>query len=229
MYMVDAPSLYDAVNIVVTSVEVHQAGADSVSGWVVINSTPSTYNLLELRNGANAILGSATLNAGMYTQIRLRIGAGSNVVVGGIPFPLEIPSGMQSGLKLNHPFTIQANATYELTLDFDADRSITLTGTGQYRLNPVIRLQANENAGSVSGTIFQVNSGTTVWTNVGSDTVATIADSTNGSFKLMALPEGSYSIRFEPSLGTYRDTTINGIVVQSRQDANLGTVALPVQ
>lgn len=228
MYIVDSPSAYDAVNIVVLSVQVHQAGLDSLSGWVVVNDTPATHDLLVLRNGANAILGSATLNAGMYNQIRLLIGTGSNVVIAGVPYGLEIPSGMQTGVKLNHPFTIQPNATYELTLDFDAERSVVQTGAGQYRLKPVIRVQANQSAGSVSGTIFQPASRPEVWTNVGNDTASTIAD-TNGAFKLMALPEGSYSIRFVSSSAAYRDTTINGVIVQRGQNTDMGTVALPLQ
>jgi hypothetical protein len=229
MYMTDAPGTFDAVNIVVMSVEVHAAGSDSTAGWFTVNNTPHIYNLLDLANGRDTVVGTATLAAGTYTQIRLIIGSGSNVVIAGIPFNLEIPSGMQTGLKLNHPFTISANVTYELTLDFNAERSITLTGNGTYRLNPVIRVQSNDNAGTISGTVFQTGARATVWTNVGGDTVSTTADTLNGSFKLSALPEGAYSIKFSATLGAYRDTTVNGVVVQRQQDTNVGTVVLPSQ
>lgn len=227
LYMVDAPAIFDAVNLVVTRVEVHQSGADSASGWVVLKNTASTYNLLTFRNGQAALAGEASVSAGTYSQIRLIIGAGSNVVVGGVPFTLELDASIQNGLVIDHQFTVGAGASYDLTLDFNVAQSIILTLSGTYRLDPVIRVQPNETAGTISGTMFQVDAHTTIWTNAGSDTVSTTADTTNGSFKLMALPEGSYSVRFVSSISAYGDTTINGVVVQRRQDRNLGTVTLP--
>jgi hypothetical protein len=98
-----------------------------------------------------------------------------------------------------------------------------------YKLNPVIRIQSNDNAGSISGTVFQTSARAMIWTSVGSDTISTFADSSDGSFQLSVLPEGAYSVKFSPTLGAYRDTTINGIVVQGRQETNLGTVVLPLQ
>ncbi|MHB8079940.1 MAG: DUF4382 domain-containing protein [Candidatus Krumholzibacteriia bacterium] len=138
--LADAPGDFDAVNIVVESVEVHRAGADSVSGWMTVDASPGTYDLLQLQNGVTAVLVDRALPAGDYTQMRLRLGAGSNVVVDGVTHPLVIPSGLQSGLKLNHPFTIENDAIYEVLLDFDALRSIHQTGMmgGQYLLRPVI-------------------------------------------------------------------------------------------
>ena len=43
--MVDSPAQYDAVNIVVTRVEVHMADS-SEGGWIIVNSVPHTYDLL---------------------------------------------------------------------------------------------------------------------------------------------------------------------------------------
>ncbi len=69
--MVDSPSGYEEVNIVVTRVEVHRSGSDSSSGWFVINNNTATYDLLLLRNGASVVLGNHSLDAGHYTQIRV--------------------------------------------------------------------------------------------------------------------------------------------------------------
>ena len=108
--MVDSPADFDAVNIAVTRVEVYMA--DSINGgWMVINPVPHTYDLLQLTNGANVVLGDTFLIAGHYTQIRLILGEGCNVVVGGVTYPLTIPSGMQTGIKLNHEFDIQPGNT----------------------------------------------------------------------------------------------------------------------
>jgi len=117
--MVDAPAGYDQVNIVVTRVEVHKSGADSNSGWFVLNNNSATYDLLTLRNGASVVLGNSSLDAGFYSQLRLIIGTGSNVVVNGVAYPLEIPSGEQPELT-NHSFEF-SQVNYELLLDLMLD------------------------------------------------------------------------------------------------------------
>src|ERR1035437_9508197 len=129
--MVDSPASFDQVNIVVARVEVLKLGADSSSGWIVINNHTATYDLLTLRNGASVVLGDSSLDIGHYTQIRLILGTGSNIVVGGIVYSLDVPSGTQTGIKLNHDFDIQSGVIYELMLNFNADHSIVLTGNGQ--------------------------------------------------------------------------------------------------
>jgi len=224
--LVDSPGDYEQVNIVVTRVEVHRAEADSMSGWTTINNTPATYDLLVLRNGANAILGDAQLTPGQYTQIRLIVGQGSTVMVGGVSYPLSIPSGFQTGIKLNHDFSIEGGKLYELMLDFDADRSIHETGSHQYMLQPVIRVQAVVTSGSISGIIAPVVSRALVSTVVGTDTVSTAADTLTGAFELMALPAGSYALDIEATDTLYADTTITGVQVVAQQNTDLGTITL---
>ena len=90
--------------------------------------------------GANAVLGDTSLSAGKYTQILLIVEDGSYVVDGGVKNNLIIPSGSQSGIKLNHSFDIEGGNLYEFYLDFNVDKSIIITGNGQYKLKPVIRV-----------------------------------------------------------------------------------------
>ena len=88
MYLVDDPADYDQVNSVVTRVEVHRSDPGE---WIVVNDSLATYDLLVLTNGANAILADEELEPGHYTQIRLYLDQGCNVVVDGITHDLEIP------------------------------------------------------------------------------------------------------------------------------------------
>jgi hypothetical protein len=227
--MVDAPAGFDQVNIVVTRVEIHTAGADSNSGWFVINNNAASFDLLTLRNGASVVLGNTSLNVGHYTQIRLIIGTGSNVVVDGVSYPLEIPSGEQSGLKLNHAFEIQAGLLYELILDFDAGRSIVLTGNGQYKLKPVIRVVPMVISGTISGKINPVIAADYVYAISGTDTAGTIAEPITGSFKLMALLQGTYNVKVFSGNVAYNDTTIANVIVIAKQNTDLGTINLSLK
>ncbi len=230
MYMTDAPTSFEAVVIVVQSVEVHKAGYDDASGWVTVDSRTRSFDLLKLRNGASAVLGEAKLDAGHYTQIRLLLGDGNYVTISGVNAQLTVPSSMQTGIKLNHQFEIKADAVYELTLDFDAAKSINVSGTGSFSLSPVIRIQANETSGTISGTVLPIVARAKISTTAGSDTVQAFADTTNGYFKLTALPGGaSYNLKIIPSTTAYRDTTIAGVAVRAQQNTDIGTVTLSVR
>ena len=224
--MVDAPADYDQINIVVYRVEVHRADTDSTSGWFIINNNSATYNLLTLRNGASVILGNNSLDAGSYTQIRLIIGTGSNIVVNGVTYPLEIPSGAQSGLKLNHAFVIESGLLYELILDFDAEHSIVLTGNGQYKLKPVIRCVPTIISGTISGTINPVSAAGYVYAISGADTFGTVAEPLTGSFKLMALLQRTYIIEVFSANPAFNDTSITNVSVTVNQNNNLGIITL---
>ena len=226
MYLIDSPAALDSVIICVTRVEVHKAGNDSTSGWFVINDSTRYFDLLQLTNGASAILGDTSLPAGQYTQIRLFIGDGSYVIDQGIKHDLEIPSGSQSGLKLIHQFTIESNKLYELLLDFNVEKSIVITGNGQYKLKPTIKVTPVVISGSISGQVLPLDAQPTIWTVYGTDTITTYTD-LQGQFKLMGLLQGFYDVNIIPlDTMVYRDTVITGVQVIANQETDIDTVTL---
>ena len=66
---------------------------------------------------------------------------------------INIPSGSQTGLKLNTPFTLLAGEETSKTIDFDLRTSLVLTGSGKYELRPTMRLVDNDLVGSITGTV----------------------------------------------------------------------------
>jgi hypothetical protein len=224
--LADGPGDFDAVNIVIESVAVHAAGADSGSGWREVLSAPGTYDLLQLRNGVSVVLVDRQLPPGDYTQMRLVLGDGCNVVVGGVTHPLTVPSGAQSGLKLNHPFTISNDGIYDVTLDFDAGRSIHMTGGGRYMLRPVIRAMAAMISGSLHGVVLPVEARATVTAASVTDTLTALADTLTGAFCIPVIREGTYNLSFAPTAGAFRDTTLVGVPVVRLQDTVVDTMRL---
>lgn len=218
--MVDAPARYDAVNIVVKEVAVHSTS----NGWMTINNTTRTFNLLSLTNGASTLLGETSLEAGQYTQVRLILDAASTIVVDGQTYTLIVPSALETGIKLVHNFTIEAGAQYELVLDFDASRSIVDLGT-TFILQPVIRVKVMSQTGSISGVIQPAGSMALVTAMGANDTATTYANS-SGGFKLMALNGGTYDVKIEATAGSYRDTTVIMVPVNAGSNTNIGTVTL---
>lgn len=224
--LIDNPADYDHVFVEINSVEVHAAGADSNGGWRVVSSTPGIYDLLTLRHGLSALLVDEQLPAGHYTQIRLKLGADNSVVVEGETHDLRVPSGLQSGLKLNHEFTIEGGELYEITLDFDAARSVHLTGNGQYMLRPVIGTMAHVVSGGLRGVALPVDARAWVEAVAGTDTLTAWADTLDGSFMFPMIREGLWRVTIAPTAGAYGDSVLFGVTVVPQQMTDLGTITL---
>ncbi len=134
--LTDAPALYDSVNVDVVGVEVHS----NTTGWVSLAiPAPGIYNLLQYTNGLDTLLATTTLPAGTISQIRLILGANNAVTKNGITYPMTVPSGSESGLKLQVHSDIVAGDTTIMQLDFDAASSVVEEGNGDFHLKPVLR------------------------------------------------------------------------------------------
>ena len=234
LQITDAPGPYDAVNLVVTQVAIHRGVpdtlehgmmSDSTSGWEILRADSITVDLMTLRNGVFAMLAQGLVPAGHYTQIRLKLGEGSNVVVNGVAHPLKVPSGMQSGYKLVGQFDVPANGMLDLALDFDAERSIHQTGNGRYMLKPTCRVMPFSTAGSIGGHLLPEGTAAHIYAIVGPDTLASTTPGDDGRFRLMALAAGTYAVAIHPASG-WRDTTLAGVAVTAQHMTDLGDITL---
>lgn len=145
-YKANDTETYVAINITIYKIQVHLAG-DSEEGegewieWELLE--PTEYNLIELKD-VFVLLSGSELNSGKYTQIRLFITNPNILLNEGVEYiTLIIPSAEQTGIKLIHPFEIIEGEETELTIDFDAEKSIIKTGNGSYKLKPVIKVITN--------------------------------------------------------------------------------------
>ncbi|HXC65862.1 MAG TPA: DUF4382 domain-containing protein [Nitrospiraceae bacterium] len=206
--MTDAPACgYDAVNVTVSKVRIHQSddADENAAGWTDITLDPARkINLLDLNdptqpNFALEALGESPLAAGHYTQLRLVLVPNSggsplanSVVLSTTPgeIALDTPSAVHSGIKLIHQFTVGSGQRVDLLLDFDACKSIVHTGSGKYKLKPVIHVipfVLNGIEGFVDNTLPNVN----VSAQVNGDIVrATMLNTQTGKFFLAHLPAG---------------------------------------
>ena len=155
--LIDAPvDGADAVVVEFTGVELKPADGESVT---ITFDAPVSIDLLAQQNGNSASLVSdEALPAGNYNWIRLAVNAeedsvfDSYIEISGTQHELDIPSGSQSGLKLNSGFTVTASGNADYTIDFDLRKSITLAN-GDYKLRPSLRLIDNTTTGSISGEV----------------------------------------------------------------------------
>lgn len=225
----DAPVDFDEVNIFVERVEVNNTTGDE--GWQVIGEPNQAFNILDLTNGVFEVIGSAELEAGLYPQMRLVVSRDANsVVINGEEHGLFVPSGAETGVKLNVNAEIQEGIQYTLLLDFDAQRSVRKTGQAQtpgYILQPVIRATNEAITGNIGGTIEPVDARSVVYTIAGSDTLSTtFADIESGEFLLFGLEEGEYTVSIEPREDGYESKTLENVSVSVGETTGLGTLEL---
>ena len=161
----DAPvDSADNVFVEFSGVEIKPADGDSISFDFTEKCTDEPtlckIDLLSLSNGASQqLLDGEIVPSGQYDWMRLMVKAEANVkdsyiVIDGKEFELRIPSGAQSGLKLNKGFVVPAGGEANYTIDFDLRKSVhDPVGKSDYILRPTLRMVDNTKTGTLSGSI----------------------------------------------------------------------------
>ncbi|HEX2606654.1 MAG TPA: DUF4382 domain-containing protein [Flavisolibacter sp.] len=138
--MTDSPADWDEVNIDLKQVNVKFSDdSSSNDGWVSLDTKPGMYNLLDFQNGVDTLIAQGQVSTDVVKEIRLVLGSGNTIKVNGQTYPLTVPSGETSGLKIKVDRKLAANLD-SLLIDFDALLSVK-EENGAYKLRPVIRLK----------------------------------------------------------------------------------------
>jgi hypothetical protein len=216
--LTDAPAVYDSVIVEIISVMVHS----DQTGWVTMSMpAPGRYDLLRYTNGLDTLIATTTIPAGQVSQIRLILGTSNTITKDGVTYPLIVPSGAESGLKLQIHKEIIEGVTNIIQLDFDAGRSIVEVGNGTFHLKPVIRTITAGIDGSIRGAIQPFVS-SIAYAFAGADTFTTPV-STTGDFLISGVPAGTYTVCINPD-SLYNDTCISNVVVTVNSQTNIGTI-----
>ncbi len=141
--LTDAPVDYIGEALVDIGVVELIPDGDGAPIMLTDQGTAEPVNLLDLQDGVNVILAAATIPAGTYAQLRLIVESAS-VTLDGYEFNdgstemvLKIPSGAQTGIKLNlgvvdgeetGPLVIAPGETVVLVVDFDVNESFVIQG-----------------------------------------------------------------------------------------------------
>ncbi|MEE8437671.1 MAG: DUF4382 domain-containing protein, partial [Candidatus Neomarinimicrobiota bacterium] len=188
--------LVDSANVVVSEIKIR--GADST---LTLTQIPQEINLLDLRNGVTANLVTLEIPANTYDRVSLIISRAWIKMKDGTEYSLKIPSGAQTGLKINidPAIVVESGLTSDLLLDFDVSKSFvvqgninTPAGIKGFIFKPVLRAQNLSFAGSLSGivldTLSQAIGNALVWIEQDSVISFTLADSISGAYSILGLP-----------------------------------------
>jgi len=257
IYLADMPvNDVKEVNVTLSRVEVKKDNE-----WVEIRNFEEDdeydgkFDLLTLRFD-EALLGQEYLPEGNYNQIRLIIAAPEAPEDEVPPYdghksyivknnneeriPIFVPSGTQTGLKINHQFSIEADSITKLILDVDVRDMLLKAGeSGKIILGPTsIKVIDKVISGNIMGKVlaFDDNGGEVIEdTDViikafktdddekpAAEAVASTEDENGvpaGSFKLRGLLEGKYYITVEAE--GFETKTIEDIDVNEGETTEL--------
>jgi hypothetical protein len=147
--MTDAPFPFEtADSAVVTIRRIEIRGDDSTATFVLYDGPEVEYNLLDLQNGLDTTLALAQLPAGDFHQVRIIVAPDARVVMNdGTVFPLRVPSGAQTGIKINLPdIDLPEADTVDVLVDFDVERSFVTQGPAGspngFSFRPVLQIDS---------------------------------------------------------------------------------------
>ena len=162
----DAP-VDSAAKVVVTfsgvTIKPEEGSAFDID-FVDDNGEPAVKTIdLLTQQGANSepLLADQTLDAGHYNWMRLKVISSDTAMDSyielddGSQHPLYVPSGDNTGLKLNQGFDITDGGAISFTIDFDLRRSVLSPNKNSdaYKLKPTLRIMDNENVGHITGMV----------------------------------------------------------------------------
>ncbi len=183
-------------------------------GHVIVDygDTPQTFDLLRLDGDVATWLGDADVPVGDYAQLRLVVTGGAVTLASGEVFDnLRVPSGMQTGIKVNFagPVHVEPGVTV-LVAVLDVSRSFVLQGPPRaprgVLFKPVIHATVMDVAASVAGEVSlsaSASEDTPVLieavrgTDVVSSASITVVATTTGPvrYEIRFLPPGDYEVR----------------------------------
>ncbi len=244
--LIDFPGEYMEVNIEIIDIQYNVSDEGWTSFAPMDGGYPINVDLTELIAGNSLLLADEIVPSGLLKQIRLVLSDNNSLLIEGenegesISTHLDTPSAQQSGLKLNLDTELEPGFSYSFILDWDVQKSVLKAGnSGKYNLKPVIRVNAEVNSGSVSGTVIADDldddleeavplkgAKISVFTTDDSEVATTFTDET-GNFIIQGLDEGDYKIRIEHI--NYIEFQSEGLIkVLPGEITSLGTIELQV-
>lgn len=247
VFLTDGPADFSAVNIEVKYVEVkvdtvdarrhddracdrddddddHRFRRDEFGKWDTLAYNPGVYDLLALRNGVEAALGTITVN-GVVRKIRLTLGTSNTVVKDGVTYPLELAPGVSPYLYVklkdeHRQATAGGNAVW---VDFDLGRSI-IEANGKFFLRPMLKPFCDRNFASVEGKVLPADAKATVTIFNDTDT-GTAIPLPNGYFRVRGLKPGTYTVLYQSANG-YKEQRVTGVKIEAGKKVSLPDVTM---
>ena len=152
----DEPFKLSGKNVEELNIEVVRIDLTKGDKKITVFEDIRQMDILKITANDPVVLSNVSIEAGTYDQLRLVLSNNSTIKVDGEIFPIKIPSGQQSGVKLDGPFTIPEGKLFKLVIDFVASESVIYNKGQGYSLKPVIKVSSIE---TVKSLLVKMHSG----------------------------------------------------------------------
>ncbi len=224
--MTDSPGDFVALNVEILKIEAYLEN----SGWVTINETSKEINILDLTNGAEVTIASATtVQPGTYTKLKLTFSGENSLTFNGSngsnTVNLSFGSSFAGQIEVPIHCQISGGITSSILLDFNVGSSISQSGGG-YILNPVISEIVDPTTG-VQGNIIGTEKAAISLSNASHS--ASTYTNVNGYFMIKGVPDGTYLLKIEAKgqgevLASQK--SIQNITIVKGQIKSLGSIQI---
>lgn len=231
--LTDAPfplDLVDQVNVNLTKIDIRTGPENNAVQYITLFEQDLVVDMLTLTNGNTLDLSTTELPVGSYPSMRMFVNDGFVLMKDGQVFDLKVPSGSQSGIKINfrESLVLDENETKEVLLDFDVSKSLVARGNINspngirgFNFKPVINASVLSQSGTLEGTVrdrlsneLLENAQISV---IAADTVFTSSfTNPSGAFKVLGVPEGNYELLVE--LKDYMPESIEMVQVRIAEE-----------
>ncbi len=134
-----SPTNTESIILSVVEVSVKKVGEEE---WQIISDSEIKVDFFELANNLFMPLGEIKLETGTYNQLRIMIAESNEIVIDGTSHNLIVPSGVETGLKINLNFEIEENQETEVTVDLRTQAVVW--SNPDYLLQPAFNASVDE-------------------------------------------------------------------------------------
>ena len=195
----------------------------SCQAWETIQINAGVYDLLEFRNGIDAMLASGSISKGEIKAVRLTLGNNNSVVIDSVGYPLQLKENNKITIKLEDVEKTD-DRNFKLNLDFDLAGSIREINN-QFELRPRIKPFNERKSGRIEGKVLPGDAKTIVLLTGDKDTLVALPGD-NGEFKIRGIRSSKFSLQFNATANGYQDTIIRNISVAPGQELKIGSIIL---
>lgn len=232
--LIDSPAQWDSVFVEILGVDVELIASGKDEGTIETYFLPyapgeKKIEVSSLIGGEALLLGRDELASGKVLKLNIKLGDEHYLYLDEKRYSLALPDPSSPDIELEFEMDIDQGLSHDIVLDFDLEKSIKIATESPltFQFNPVIKAIPGAGTGEISGTISPTTLQSAIFAIQDGDSVNTHSN-TSGTYNLR-LPEGIYSLYFDPKNDSYADTTINDVEVIAGETTTLDLVTLKLK
>lgn len=223
----DASAPFDSIFINIQKLEIRPdlQYNDSTSGWLTLFDTPTSYDMVRLRNGVRTQLCNRELIGRTYKTIKLELGI-CRAIRNDTLYNLEFPDESYKTIQFENPIVVTKGNTTRAIIDINLYNSISYNAdSSQFYFVPSFTFFDLDSTGGLLGYITPKAD---IYLTQGNDTLGMTTTESNNYFGFFGLLDGYYSIYIFPrDTANYGNWSIEDIPVHPDTAFDVGDIELP--